>query len=179
MSLNKVTVRIWMPKDMGFPGTVAKFAGVGHASLTLKVDDKKYYITWMAHGSPFKGWTLEPYRDIGNFTKGEDKNNMEHFFNSSEPTYKIRLKTKQPNSLAEGLDAESIEDFWLSRLGNRPKYSFLSLNKNCTGFVADALRAGGLEQYVPAPRNWFVQDAASLLAWVLAAERRLGVVTKE
>jgi hypothetical protein len=174
MPENKVTVRIWLPTNMGVKGRIARAAGVGHASLTLKVGGNKYYITWTAHGSPFAGFKLDAYHYIDEFTKGEDKDIMQNYLGSWNPTYKIHLKTKQPNSPDgdEGLDAEAIEDFWLDRLDNRPKYAFLSRRKNCTGCVADALRAGGLEQYVPAPNNWVVQDAGSLLAWVLKAEQR-------
>lgn len=177
MASNKVTVRIWFPaKSMGVTGAVASWAGVGHASIRLTVNNKNYYITWTAQGSPLAGFVLDPYENIDSLTKKRDKEAMGHFFKSEEPTYKIRLKTKQPDVAGEGLDAEAIEAFWLERLQHRPTYSFLSRNNNCTGCVADALRAGGLEQYVPAPNNWFVQDADSLLAWVLAAEKHLGIV---
>jgi len=180
MASNKVTVRIWFPaKTMGWKGDLASWAGVGHASIRLRVSDKNYYVTWTAQGSPLAGFVLDPYQNIDSFTKKKDKEAMGHFFNSEEPTHKIRLRTKQPNSEDEGLDAEAIEAFWLERLQNRPTYSFLSRSNNCTGCVAEALRAGGLEKYVPAPSNWFVQDASSLLAWVIQAEKRLGVVEKD
>ncbi|SKC83411.1 hypothetical protein SAMN05445504_3624 [Burkholderia sp. CF099] len=173
MAANKVTVRIWMPTDMGIKGQLASYAGVGHASLTLRVDDRKHYITWMADGSPFEASVLAPYKKIESFTKAMDKRNMQNFFNSAEPTHKIKLKTRQPNEQTEGLDANLIEAFWLERLKNKPKYSFISASNNCTGCVADALRAGGLGQYARGSKPWIVQDAASLLAWVLAAEKRL------
>jgi hypothetical protein len=173
--LNKVTVRIWSPERMGFHGKFLWNAGgVGHASISLKVEDRKHYITWMAHGSPFAGMELNAYKYIDTFTKADDKENMEAFFESSEPTYKVKLPAIQPNSPAAGLDAAAIEQFWLDRLANRPKYAFLSKRENCTGCVADALRAGGLERFVPAPSAWFVQDAKSLLAWVLRARDTIG-----
>lgn len=174
MALNKVTVRIWMPHNMGFIGDIASSLGVGHASITLVSNDRKYYITWMADGHPLRGVELDPYNHIGTFNKAGDQRNMQGFFNSPDPAYKIKLKTKQPNSQGEGLDAELIERFWLDRLQNMPKYSFFSLRNNCTGCVADALRAGGIEQYVPSPTNWFVQDARSLYTWVSAASNHLG-----
>lgn len=176
MALDKVTVRIWMPHDMGIFGRFASAVGVGHASLTLRVNDKKYYVTWSAQGSPLAGFELDPFSKIHKLTKARDKESMEGFFNTYEPSYKVRLRTRQPNQQRAGLDAAAIERFWLDRLANRPKYAFLSLRQNCTGCVADALRAGGLKQYVPAPNNWFVQDAGSLFSWVLSAERELGVV---
>ncbi len=179
MASNKVTVRIWMPTDMGIKGQLASYAGVGHASLTLRVNDKKYYITWMADGSPFQASVINSMTGIENVTKAIDKGFMRRFMNSAEPTYKIKLKTKQTGEQTEGLDANLIEAFWLERLDNKPKYSFLSASNNCTGCVADALRAGGLGQYVRASKPWFVQDAASLLAWVLAAEKPLNGAADE
>jgi hypothetical protein len=178
--MDKVTVRIWTPKRMGIHGRILwKAGGVGHASISLKVEERKHYITWMAHGSPFAGMKLNAFRDIDIWTKDDDKASMQNFFASSEPTYKIKLPTLQPNLNAPGVDASAIEDFWLDRLDNRPRYSFLSKTKNCTGCVADALRAGGLDRLVAAPKAWLVQDAYSLLAWVLKAQMRLEVETRQ
>ena len=133
MALNKVTVRIRMPTDMGVIGWLATQAGVGHASLTLRCSDSNYYITWMAHGSPFAGLELEPYSHIDNFTKRADKQNMRQFFNSNEPTHKIKLKTKQPGSVGDGLDAEQIKTFWEDRLSCRPKYAFSASDRIAPG----------------------------------------------
>jgi hypothetical protein len=178
MADNKVAVHIWLPTDMGILGRIATFAGVGHAGISLRYQDRKHYITWMAHGSPFAGFELNSFKYIDSWTKQQDKQSMQGFFNTSEPTHTVRLKTKQ-NPGEQGLDAGLIEQFWLQRLENRPRYAFLSLDKNCTGCVAEALRAGGLDQYVPVPNNWFIQDAGTLLTWVLEAEKRLGPVIKK
>jgi hypothetical protein len=181
--MDKVTVRIWMPGEgLGAKGKFATWAGVGHAALTVRVGKHRHYITWMAQGSPFIG-DKKPFKKLGNvWGKSDDKKAMAGWFlprdeegegpEEMEPTYKIKLKTKQPGSQGEGLDAQKIEDFWLRRCANMPNYNMISLRSNCTGCVAEALKAGGLEQYVPAPKNWIVQDAASLLAWCLAAEQR-------
>lgn len=173
--MNKVTVRIWTPRALGNTGKAAWLLGVGHASLTVQVGIKKSYITWMAHGSPFGASTMNAYSHIDTFTKNEDKNGMDNFFDQSEPNYKIKLKTKQ-NDNDTGLDAQAIDDFWTARLANRPTYSFLSRKNNCTGCVADALRAGGMDQIVTMDKPTFVQDARGLLAWCLKAQTRLGPV---
>jgi hypothetical protein len=174
---NKVTVHIWLPTNMGVLGEIAKFAGVGHAAISLRHNDTDHYITWMAQGSPFGGFEIDAFRHIDSWTKAQDRQNMVQFFNTSPPTHTVRLKTKQQPT-DQGLDSGLIEQFWQNRLNNRPKYAFLSLNQNCTGCCAEALCAGGLENYVPAPKNWFIQDAVTLLSWVQEGERRLGKVVK-
>ena len=175
---NKVTVHIWLPTNMGVIGQIAKFAGAGHAGIALRIENRNYYITWMAQGNPFGGLEVEAFRKIGSWTKDEDRGNTLNFLNADKPTHTVRLKTKQ-NPADRGIDAGLIEKFWLQRLDNKPKYAFLSLDKNCTGCVAEALCAGGLDKYVPAPNNWFIQDAVTLLAWVLEGERLLGTVIKQ
>ncbi|GGF46448.1 hypothetical protein GCM10011611_61130 [Aliidongia dinghuensis] len=107
----------------------------------------------------------------------QDKGNMIDFFGTAKSQYKFNLATRQPDSDADGLDAQAIEAFWLERLQNPPKYSFISTRNNCTGCVADALRAGGLENWVNMPQANFVQDAGDLLAWLLEAEQK-GVAHK-
>lgn len=100
---NKVIVHIWLPTNMGVLGEIAKFAGVGHAAISLRHNDTDHYITWMAHGSPFGGFEIDTFRHIDSWTKAQDRQNMMQFFNTSPPTHTVRLKTKQQPT-DQGLD---------------------------------------------------------------------------
>lgn len=173
--MNKITVRIWTPRRLGMHGRLLWSAGVGHAAISLTVEGRKRYITWTAHGSPFAGFKLDPYHYIHELTREDDQRSMEAFFGSAEADYKFKIPATQRHSDAPGLDARSIEQYWLNRLENLPKYSFLSKKRNCTGCVAEALRAGGMDQFVPGPKNWLVQDAHSLKSWLLKAQLRMEV----
>jgi hypothetical protein len=72
-----------------------------------------------------------------------------------------------------GVATDFIEDFWDQRKNQEQHYAFLSKTKNCTGCVAEALRAGGLDSYIESPNVWFIQDAKTLLAWVRKAKAKI------
>lgn len=178
----KATVYIWMPSGAFMKNVVGIGLGVGHAALELKREAGQiYYITWMAHGSPFNALVPSKagpvYKYIGQFTKDDDKANMLGFFGHEEPSYSIELPALRLPTASRGLrfgvDVPRIESFWEDRLQTSPQYAFLSTKQNCTGCVVDALRAGGLDRYLDDPNKWVVQGAGSLLAWVQGAKAKL------
>lgn len=192
---NAVTVRIWMPngKTEGAMGPLANFLGAGHASLTVKLNRERYYITWqVAHGMP--NGKEQPARDYT--THPMLKNIDEGYMNGmgwgamngasrgissaghsrSECTHKIRLKTLQPNETrpaTTGLDAQAIIDWWNQRCQTEKTYCLISKTHNCTGCVTEALQAGGLGNK---PGAVFVVTAADVLSWVLQEGKKQNLI---
>ncbi|QEH37619.1 hypothetical protein OJF2_62100 [Aquisphaera giovannonii] len=180
--MSKATVYIWMPSGKFLKNVVGKGLGVGHAAVELERDNEPIdYITWMAHGSPFKALVPsvagDAYRHIGQYTLAQDKRGMLGFFGQAEPSYAIELpELRLPSHrgpLQFGVDVACMANFWEDRLRTSPKYAFLSKDMNCTGCVVDALRAGGLDHYLDDPGSWVIQGASSLLTWVRDAGTKL------
>jgi len=193
--VNAVTLRIWMPhKDTeGMLGSFASFLGAGHASLTVKLNGARHYITWqVAQGMP--NGQVQPARNYNNnpMTKGIDEGYMTGMGwgamngktrgrntdnrKRSECDHKIRLKTLQPNearNTATGLDANAIINWWNQRRQNETTYQLVSTTHNCTGCVTEALHAGGLGEK---PRATFVVTAADVLNWVLLEGNKQGLI---
>jgi hypothetical protein len=173
--MEKVTVCIWMPS-----GIYTKL-GVGHAAIKLTTrDDQKHYITWAAQGNPlaapFKIQNYPRFKHLGTekFGYEADKGNMEGFFGSQEPHYKIKLPilTLSAGALPYGVSAGRIEAFWQARLAGK-MYAFFSAKYNCTGCVWEALKAGGLGYYHDIADSMFIQGAAGLLEAVNKAKANL------
>jgi hypothetical protein len=170
------------------PSGLATALGAGHAALQLASDDEGFYryITWMARGNPLQALFPHQRRQVlpklveGRINYGVDAEVMEGWDlmgNPDQPHHAIKLPTLRlhptPEKLRYGIDVARICDFWEDRLQNEPTYAFLSRKQNCTGCVVEALRAGGLDYYSDKPKNYFVQDARTLLTWVQAAKKKL------
>ena len=188
---NAVTVRIWYPHPTaaGFGQHTLTGAGLGHASLTVKLDGVRHYITWQVKkGLPSLFWeeqarsyeTNGAYIPLGQMHKSKDEtfmNNMnwgkmngesgrgrddESNLPRSECDWKKRIKTRSSKG-GSGLDAEAIIAWWRLRVANENTYKLLSTTQNCTGCVVEALKAGGLGG---SPSGTFVVTAADLRTWV-------------
>jgi hypothetical protein len=197
----EATVHVWMMQRQNFGTGVQRTLGVGHAALRLITENnQKHYITWSAKGHPLfdKQGNLQfvkpRYKGLGKekfgYDKGfeEDQDNMYQFFGdngttgneSNLPDYTINLPTLSVsrNGFSFGVAVNRIESFWGNRL-QEPNYSFLSKKLNCTGCVAEALKAGGLGCFVEKENNLFVQDARTLRVWAQKGAEKLDSLNKQ
>jgi hypothetical protein len=178
--MSKATLYVWLP-------TVLYPAGLGHAALQLRTaTGKEYYITWLAGGKgpkkaafPSSNGTASLRVQMGGkWTLNEDKKMMKRY-GMAEPNWTIELpalvfkRRKGRSFLHHGVDVEQIVQFWENRRLTMESYTLLSTKENCTGCVVEALRAGGLDNYLKHPNNWFVQDARTLLTWANGAMERI------
>ena len=193
--VNAVTVRIWMPNKNteGALGPFASFLGAGHASLTVKINGVRHYITWqVANGMPngqeqparnYNKHVMTKYIDEGFMNNmgwgemnGTSRGMNDSGFPRSECTHKIRLKTLQPNETRHtetGLDANAIIAWWNQRCQTEKTYQLISKTHNCTGCVTEALHAAGLGER---PQAMFVLTAADVYNWVLLEGDRQGLI---
>lgn len=193
--VNAVTLRLWMPhgNTEGILGSFASALGAGHASLTVKLNGARHYITWqVAQGMP--NGQEQPARNYTNnpMTKHIDEgymtnmgwgamNGASRYANNagylrSECTHKIRLRTLQPNETrptTTGIDANAIINWWNQRRQTETTYQLISKTHNCTGCVTEALHAGGLGER---PRATFVVTAADVLNWVLVEGNKQNLI---
>jgi hypothetical protein len=105
---------------------------------------------------------------------------MQDFFGHRMPDYKahVPLLSISPDGIKYGVDVNRIEKFWLDRLQSETPYSFLSKKNNCTGCVAEALKAGGLGYFADLGGNPLAQDARSLRVWAQKGEEKLDRLNK-
>jgi hypothetical protein len=185
--MSKATLYIWMPTWL-YP------SGVGHAALKILTPftGQECYITWLVGGNSLlkaafpsnNGTASWHVKTNGNWTFEKDKKAMKKY-GQAEPNHTIELPTMILNrrrggssSLHHGVDVEAIKQFWEIRRANMESYTLLSKKENCTGCVVEALRAGGLDNYLKHPNNWFVQDARTLWSWANAAVERINLTNQ-
>jgi hypothetical protein len=187
---NAVTVRIWFPNAERASGldSALSSVGLGHASLTVKLNGVRHYITWqVANGTPvpFKEHTAlnymtrNAYVPEGQMSKAKDESWMSGMrwgqmngearglyddYNRSQCDWKMRIKAQQPGENGAGLDAAAIIRWWEQRVANENVYKLISTTQNCTGCVAEALKAGGLGGGLSA---WCLVTASDLQNWIL------------
>jgi hypothetical protein len=189
--VNAVTVRIWFPNkaQASTLDTALTGVGLGHAGLTVKLDGVRHYITWQVGDGtpvPFKEhqalnyMTRDAYVPEGQMCKAKDETWMSGMrwgqmngdsgrgrydgYKRSQCDWKMRIKTRQPNENGAGLDAGAIIAWWDHRVKNENVYKLISTNQNCTGCVAEALKAGGLGG---SPSGYWLVSAADLQTWIL------------
>jgi hypothetical protein len=175
--MSKATLYVWLPTAL-YP------AGLGHAALQIQsATGTQYYITWLAGGKGpikacFPSSEGKASKQVNNWTLAKDMIVMADW-GQAEPNRTIELPTlvrdrkKGRSSLHHGVDVEQIEKFWEIRRANTTRYTLMSTKENCTGCVVEALRAGGLDNYLKHPNNWFIQDARTLWTWANDAVERI------
>jgi hypothetical protein len=164
----RAIVCVWMPQLNQLDRIGMRILGVGHAAIRLFTEKGEQYITWSANGHPLERSTMDRDPELGTPNLGfeRDKGRMRNFFGQKMPDYTVDLPrlTVSQNGVKYGVNLKRIKKFWKDRL-EQQTYRFFSKTDNCTGCVAEALKAGGLGYFADLRENPFAQDARSLRIW--------------